>query len=50
MTRNIYDQLMAVLDKLSAKVDYAILQLEAIKAEEEGIGFADETKDAYGLG
>ncbi len=49
MTRNIYDQLMAVLDKLSAKVDYAILQLNYIKFE-EGIGFADENKDGYGLG
>ena len=33
MTRNTYDQLMAVLDKLSAKVDYAILQLNYIKFE-----------------
>lgn len=49
MTRNIYDQLMAVLDKLSAKVDYAILQLNYIKFE-EGIGFANENKDGYGLG
>ena len=49
MTRNIYDQLMAVLDKLSAKVDYAILQLNYIKSE-EGIGFANENKDGYRLG
>ena len=49
MTRNTYDQFMAVLDKLSAKVDYAILQLNYIKFE-EGIGFANENKDGYGLG
>ena len=49
MTRNTYDQLMAILDKLSAKVDYAILQLNYIKFE-EGIGFANENKDGYGLG
>ena len=49
MTRNTYDQLMAVLDKLSAKVDYAILQLNYIKFE-EGIGFANENKDGYRLG
>ena len=49
MTRNIYDQLMAVLDKLSAKVNYAILQLNYIKFE-EGIGFANENKDGYVLG
>ena len=49
MTRNTYDQLMAVLDKLSAKVEYAILQLNYIKFE-EGIGFANENKDGYGLG
>ena len=44
-----YNKAMDILEKLGKKVDEAILQLEDLKSK-EGIGFAKDDEDGYGLG